>query len=312
MGERQNEEEGKIRTNEQLKMVAAYHNHGAGTYDTKYFEKFGLYHRITLDNISRFLPKGRDQPILDAGGGTGIWTIELARLGYRVVLTDISEDSLGMARDKLSALNLADRVKIVRSNICDMREFEDEQFAMVLCEGDPLSYCGDHHAATREMVRVVQESGIVIASVDNRAAGLKMLKDSTNLAAIQRAIETGDIVNPSEDERFRYVMHAFTPEELREVFEKNGLAVERIIGKPVFAWRLSLGTSEDAAMKDSLYRLEKRYNDDPAYYPWGGHLEIVGRKRTSCPTSAETVEKRGLSHGNSDRAGPVFRGTFTQ
>jgi len=265
--------------NKQLKMVTAHHDWWSRTYDSDYFEHFGLYHRITMDNIKHFLPKGKSMTILDAGGGTGIWSIELARMGYHVVLTDISQEMLEKAKKKISALKIADKVKIMVSDICHMSEFKDELFSMVLCEGDPLSYCGDHHSAIKELIRVVRPGGIVIASVDNRARMLNSLKQTEDQNEIRRLLEKGDVLMHHEREEFRYVVHAFTPEELGELFESNGLSVERIIGKPVIAPRISPNISEDPQLQDWLYNLEIRYNSNPAYYPWGGHLEIVGRKR---------------------------------
>ncbi len=270
---------GGIGMNEQLEKVAAHHDWEAKTYDADYFERFTLHHKVTLDNILRFVPEEKGGTILDAGGGTGIWSIELAKIGYHVVLTDISRGMLEKAKKKVSALKLDNYIEIRVSNICHMPEFKDNQFAMVLCEGDPLSYCGDHHAAIRELVRVVQLKGRVIASVDNRATALGWFKDKDDREAVQRLLETGKVVPPQEREEFSYVNHAFTPEELRELFESNGLSVERIIGKPVIAHRFAWSKSEDPKVQDWLYHLELKYNDDPAFYPWGIHLEIVGRKR---------------------------------
>jgi ubiquinone/menaquinone biosynthesis C-methylase UbiE len=270
-------EESKM--NKHLKRVALHHDWWSKKYDSDYFEHYSLYHKITLDNIQRFLPKDKGTTILDAGGGTGIWSIELAKLGYRVVLIDISQEMLGKARKKVSKLKLDNQIEIRSSNICNMPEFKDEQFAMVLCEGDPLSYCGDHYAAIKELVRVVQQRGTVIASVDNRASALSWIREKTDPKVFQQLLETGKVVMPLEREEFCYVIHAFTPEEIKELFESNGLAVERIIGKPVIAHRLGLFKSENPADQEWLYRLELKYNDDPAFYPWGGHLEIVGRKR---------------------------------
>lgn len=85
-------------TNAQLKKVSAHHDWWSETYDSEYFAHYSLYHKITLDNIRRFLPKNQDAVILDAGGGTGIWSIELAKLGYRVMLTDISQGMLEKAK----------------------------------------------------------------------------------------------------------------------------------------------------------------------------------------------------------------------
>ena len=76
-------------SNNQHKRVAAHHDWWARTYDKDYFTHFGIYHRVTMDNIKRFVPENLDSLILDAGGGTGIWSIELARMGYKVIMTDI-------------------------------------------------------------------------------------------------------------------------------------------------------------------------------------------------------------------------------
>jgi ubiquinone/menaquinone biosynthesis C-methylase UbiE len=261
-----------------LRRVIAHHDEEAPTYDTDIAGMI-LYNKITLDNIRRFLPEDHDGLILDAGGGTGFWAIQLAEMGYRVVLTDISTGMLDKARENVTARGLGDRIDIRLSDIRDMPEFSDGQFAMVICEGDPVSYCGDHEAAVRELARVVRKSGAVIVSVDNRARVLNWLKQSDDLGAIERAIQYGEILVPAEREELRFLAHAFTPQELRDLFESNGLTVERILGKPVFAGQLGLSNSADPVAQERLCEIELEYCDDPAYVTLGGHLEIAGRKR---------------------------------
>ena len=264
--------------NEHLKKVVAHHDWWSKTYDSDYFENFALYHKVTLDNIQRFLPEEKGSLILDVGGGTGIWSIELVKMGYRAVLTDISERMLEKAREKLKEHELENQIEIVVSDICDMPEFPDDHFAMVLCEGDPLSYCGDHKKATSEVVRVVRPGGKVIASVDSRTSALGWFRKQDDIESVGKLLETGDVVMPTKRKDFRYVIHTFTPEELRELFESKGLLVERIIGKLVLAHRLSSFKSEDPEVQELLLQLELRHNDDPAYLPLAGHLEIVGTK----------------------------------
>jgi ubiquinone/menaquinone biosynthesis C-methylase UbiE len=264
--------------NKHLKKVVAHHDWWAETYDSDYFEHFAIYHMVTLNNIRRFVPKEKGATILDVGGGTGIWSIELAKMGYKVVLTDISEGMLAKAKIKVKEHGLEKQIKIMISDIRNMPEFSDNHFDMVLCQGDPLSYCGDHKRALSECVRILKPGGTLIASVDNRASALAWLKDSTDREAVKRLLETGEVEMPTGKEEFTYTIHAFTPEELRGLFESNGLQVERIIGKPVIAPRLSFFKSEDPEVQKWLYNLELKYNDDPAFYPRAGHLEIVGRK----------------------------------
>jgi ubiquinone/menaquinone biosynthesis C-methylase UbiE len=264
---------------EHLKRVIAHHDWWAETYDSDYFENFALYHKITMDNIKRFLPKDKQGYILDAGGGTGIFSIELAKMGYQVVLTDISEGMLEVAKKKIDERGLIRQIEIVESNVCGMPEFPDDHFDMVLSEGDPLSYCGDYERATAELARVAQPSGCVIASVDSKTSALRWLQEADGPEAIERLVKTGEVMMRQDREDFSYVIHAFTSEELRQLFESNGLSVERIIGKPVIAHRLQVSRSEDPEVQEWLYRLELDHCDAPDWLPWGGHLEIVGRKR---------------------------------
>jgi len=265
--------------NEHLEKVADHHDWWSETYDADYFQHFRLYHEVTLDNMRRFLPKTKDKPVLDAGGGTGIWSVELAQMGYRVVLTDISRGMLKQAEKKMAELRLHDQVETMVSNICHMPEFEDGQFAMVVCEGDPLSYCGNHRAAVKELVRVLAPGGILIVSVDNRVSAMGWLREKSDPDAVQRLLETGEVVMPQNREGSFYVIHAFTPDELGSLWESNGLSVERIIGKLAIANRLACFRSEDEEIQQWLLALELKYNDNPAFYHCSGHLEIVGRKQ---------------------------------
>jgi ubiquinone/menaquinone biosynthesis C-methylase UbiE len=263
---------------EQMSSVIAHHDWWAETYDDD-VSSMTLYNRITLDNIKRFLPEDKDALVLDAGGGTGLWAVEVAKLGYKVVLTDISTGMLDKARNKVASLGLEDRIRIRVSDIRSMPEFAEGEFGMIICEGDPLSYCGDHQAAVREFSRVLRSGGTVVASVDNLVSALNWLRDETDMKAILRVLETGNLMVPNAEGRFPYVVHAFTSEELKRLFESNGFTIERVIGKPTIARRLALYDSDESVIREWLYGLELRYCDNPAFYPLAGHLEIAARKQ---------------------------------
>jgi 2-polyprenyl-3-methyl-5-hydroxy-6-metoxy-1,4-benzoquinol methylase len=71
------------------------------------------YHQIefivTLHFLEKYLPKRG--LILDAGGGAGRYTIELAKQGYNVVFLDLVSEMLRMTKRKTKRAGVRERVK---------------------------------------------------------------------------------------------------------------------------------------------------------------------------------------------------------
>src|SRR5207247_1884993 len=106
-----------------------------------------LEYLITSHALTRHLPP-RDRPrhVLDAGGGPGRYTIDLARRGYRVTLLDLSPGLLDLARCRIAKcdpLTQANVAAVVTGSIVDLSRFLDDSFDAVLCLGGPLSHVVD-------------------------------------------------------------------------------------------------------------------------------------------------------------------------
>jgi SAM-dependent methyltransferase len=115
--------------------------------------------------LSRFVMPG--MRVLEVGAGPGRFTILLASLGARVVVTDISPVQL-----ELNARYVADagHESAVESravlDVCDVSRFDDGEFDGVLAYGGPLSYAFDRAgAALGGLLRVTRAGGPVVASV---------------------------------------------------------------------------------------------------------------------------------------------------
>ena len=71
------------------------------------------YHRLELDTtlhfLDKYLPPGG--LLLDAGGGPGRYTLELAKRGYDVVLLDATQANLDFAKRQVKRRGLKTRVK---------------------------------------------------------------------------------------------------------------------------------------------------------------------------------------------------------
>ncbi len=118
-----------------------------------------LEYLITMHFLEKYLPsKGL---ILDAGGGPGRYTIELAKRGYDIVLLDLSPRCLEIARKEVRKAGVEERVKeIVEGSVVDLSRFKSELFDAVLCLGGPFCHLlekSDREQAARELVLVVKE-----------------------------------------------------------------------------------------------------------------------------------------------------------
>ncbi|MBU7027723.1 MAG: methyltransferase domain-containing protein [Theionarchaea archaeon] len=262
--------------------VERYYDEKAPFYDGEYKTPFfQLYKEITWDDIKRFLPESG--VILDAGGGTGEWAIQLAELGYSIVLTDISRGMLRQARLKLEERNIH-TVELKRADITNMSCLPDETFDMALVQGDPLSYCGDAEKAAKEVHRVLKPGCFCIASVDSMYSAVATFIASNRVDELEDFLRT-----QSASFRAGFTIHYFTPESLRKLFEDAGFEVVRIRGKPVFLSviprEIAHNLLQDKKTFEKILELELRYCDDTSLVGFARHLEIVGKKRekSQCP-----------------------------
>jgi ubiquinone/menaquinone biosynthesis C-methylase UbiE len=83
----------------------------------------------------RMLPQLDKPRILDIGCGSGIPTMELARLSDgEIIGLDIDQDMLEVLRGNVEKAGLSDRVKIMNCSLFDMK-FPDESFDIIWAEG---------------------------------------------------------------------------------------------------------------------------------------------------------------------------------
>lgn len=253
-----------------------YYNKIAKKYDDSYKEPFWqFYHDLTWRYIQKYLPENIDNcKILDAGGGTGNFSILLAKLGYNVVLSDISEKMLYCAQEKIIQEKVKDKIELIKLDITNMSLFRDEIFDLVIAEGDPISYCSNPYSAISELSRVAKINSHVIISVDNKIKFAKMEITKRNFKGAEKILKTGITDMPTENGDF-FPAYTFTLNDIKNIFKKYSLDIVFHIGKPVFA------TPELLKNKDNYERLmniELNYSTNNSYVNYGGHIAVVGKK----------------------------------
>ncbi len=194
------------------------------------------YHRIefetTLHFLEKYLPKrGR---ILDAGGGPGRYTIELAKRGYQVVLLDLTPANLDLAKRRIERARVQDKVTaIVEGSIVDLGQFPDNSFDAVLCLGGPLSHVVDRRKrakAISELTRVAKKRAPIFVSVIGRLS-LAIVQ----LMLFPHELETPQFIQIRDTGDYDGTMgftacHFFLPEELRQAFEAKPVKILEMAG----------------------------------------------------------------------------------
>lgn len=236
-----------------------------------------LEYETTMAFIKKYLPKKRSL-VLDAGGGPGRYTIELAKLGHDVALFDLSSDMLETAKRQIKRHRIQKRVRwALQGSIDDLSSFENETFDSVLCLGGPLSHVVDEdrrEEAIKELLRVAKRDATIFVSVIGRLAVLV-----TELIRLPKEIEL-DIFPKIRDTGDYYggygfaPCHFYLPEELEKALEKRGTKILEMVGLEGLASGHQRETNRLARNQPKAWKIW-----------WETHL-----KTCTCPTSVGISE----------------------
>jgi len=244
-------------------------------------------HRVELETTLHFLdqslpPQAR---ILDAGGGPGRYTIELARRGHDVVLLDMTPANLDFARRQIKRAKVQAQVTaVVEGTILDLSRFADASFDAAVCLGGPLSHvldAADRERAVGELLRVVKPGGIVAVSVMGRlsvlALELMLFPEEIDMPVHAQIRDTGSYYGGSGFT----ACHFFLPEELAGLFDRRDVVIETMAGVEGLGARIDKAVNRAARHPERWQRwLETHYRSctHPAVVGMSEHLLMIVRK----------------------------------
>jgi SAM-dependent methyltransferase len=103
--------------------------------------------------------------ILDAGAGTGRFSIPLARQGFHVTHLDISQGLIDTARQLAQDAGVLDKMRFERGRVGDLTRYADGTFDLVICCDAPISYTYPDHVRTiAELTRVATRALVISVS----------------------------------------------------------------------------------------------------------------------------------------------------
>ncbi len=251
--------------------------------------KQDAYHQLEFIVTNHFLKKYLPKKglVLDAGGGPGRYTIELAKKGYNIVLLDLVKEMLEIAKKQIKRERIQHNVKrMIEGSVTDLSTFIDETFDAVLCLGGPLSHLLDseqRETAARELVRVAKKNAPLFVSVIGRFGLLKtVLKEfPEEMKYSSHHLEVGDYIPGVQGKGFT-AAHWFTPEELQRLLEKQNVETLDLVALEGLSSHLEEATNrlyEDKEKWNMWLDIVIRTCNQPSIVGTAEHILYVGRKR---------------------------------
>ena len=185
--------------------------------------------------------------VLEIGAGPGRFSIALAEMGARVVVTDISAVQLELNRSHVGEAGREGAVEArYLLDIRDTARFSDDDFDVVVAYGGPLSYVFED--ARDALVGLLRVGGVVVASVMSTLGTWRLflpqvvaLATAIGREANDLIIETGDLRHEGREEGHTCQMYRY-----REVAELVASAGGRVLAASASNWA-TLGDEETLA-----------------------------------------------------------------
>jgi S-adenosylmethionine-dependent methyltransferase len=245
-----------------------------------------LRSELAWENLRRFLPRDTaKQCALDVGGGTGFASMQLARLGYEVVLLDSSEQMLRIARQDADTCGMTPRTSFCHTETGQLRGlFAAASFDLAICH-NLLEYSEDPSATVRDIAHVLRKDGVISVLVRNRAG--EVLKGAVRsgdwkLATANLTAET--VV----DSLYGNPIRLFAPADVREILARSGLEAVAEHGVRVFFDHVGMENPTDESYSQ-IFELESKLGARPEFFAIARYIQVIARR-----TSAASNEVSGL------------------
>lgn len=245
--------------------------------------------QINWHYIKKYMPK--EGYILDNGAGPGRYSIELAKDGYKVTLTDLTPKLVEIAKSKAKELGLEKQFEgFYTADARELNMIKDEQFDSSLTLG-PMYHLqkeNDRIRAIQELKRVTKKDGIIFVAFMPRIRHIltsllapESWRPNDNLDTILQFSETG-CFNHADHGRFTGAYY-FNIEDINPFMESQGFETLDLIASNAGAilnddsWNYWRSKGEEEVRK--IINLIKEKATDPYILGISSHLLYIGRKK---------------------------------
>jgi len=226
-----------------------------------------MRNRIIFSTLDEFINR-KPSKILDAGGGTGFYSIPLALKGHEITVLDVSEKMLQKTHESARTHGVSEKVKTIQGSM-DCLKFPDSCFGVVLCH---LAFGYAKPCQTlSEFYRVLEDGGILSLTVANKY--FYSIKESLkgNFLKVEEILDAAHLF---EAPRGIPKIRTFTKSEIVSLCSEANFEVLRVKGIKVITDYLPEITHDTEILK----RLEEKMSDIEDLSSLARHIYLICRK----------------------------------
>lgn len=224
-----------------------------------------LRHELLLAHLKQNIElDSHSLDVLDAGGGTGMMTETLLNLGHKVTLTDISDETLDVAKARLQDLAKFD---VINTDILSLND--NRQFDLVICHA-VLEWVQSPKAVLNKLASLVKPSGFLSVSFFNRDAQLFGNMCYGNFDYVEQGMQVKNRVRLTPNNPLK-------PLDVLAVFEALPLQIKHKAGIRCFHDYLR-DLEKQEQHYAQLKKLELKYGSEEPYLWLGKYFQIIAQK----------------------------------
>ncbi|MDD3085061.1 MAG: class I SAM-dependent methyltransferase [Candidatus ainarchaeum sp.] len=176
--------------------------------------------------------------ILDAGAGTGRWSLILhdffkkEKISSQIDMVDITEKMLNEANKKIKNKNISNSFNSYVGNIEDLSFLEDNYYDVAISFYNVLSFTENPLVAIEEIYKKIKKGGIYVSIVSNKYHSY-FFKILTNDIKELNRVKDDSLIRFNDNMPH---IHCFTPNEIKNYYRKANFLNVEVFGFPNFVY----------------------------------------------------------------------------
>ncbi len=231
--------------------------------------------------------------VFEIGSGPGRYTVELAKIGAKIAVADLSSEILKLHEKKMKETNNEGSILWRKKmDIVDLGEIPDDSFDASVAYGGPLSYVFDLAGdALAGLLRITKSGGYILLSVMSSLGTWKHLTGpvfdairNLGLPRLQKLFEDGDVTDKLAGKGTHHC-HMFRWSEFQDLLSKHACELIVASASGFMANNLQIQDQLEKEMEnqevwDAFLQWELEFSREPGAIDAGTHLIVVLRKES--------------------------------